>query len=124
MSRINILRIEAEKENNNLRSEIRRLKEFNDKQKQNVSGNICEGIKKTDGVSQTEYLNIENKQTDEYENYSWVNETEKQNFRRESLSKSNFINNQDDFVKEILNHFQSLQINVTLPVFDGLKKSV
>lgn len=139
----------AERENEILRVEIRRLKIELDKQIQNRTSNNQQGMTKTDVAAQTELVNINtmgvvnhsiNYKTKQggrvTKNNSLLNFDEihinENLYKQKEYDQSNYYDNiqnnsqrdcQGELVKGMLNYFQSLQITVALSKFDGYKKN-
>lgn len=145
LARINKQRVETEKENNTLRREISRLKELYNQIKES---NICEGGSKIDVGLQTDEIRVAENQGNiinknvidqnmcgEIFGFNKISPSENEvnfNESRKSLDylKRNCNNNNgcqndksDALVKGIMDYFQSLQVTIPLPKYDGIKRN-
>lgn len=143
LARVSTQRVEAEKENNILRKEIAKLKEL---YQQSLQSSRIEGGSKVDsGVQTDETVDAEiegnilnHKVTDQAtreknnrdkfsqsENNFKLNENRKSvEYLNKRCSSSDGCRNdkQDELVSGLMNYFQSLQVTIPLPKFDGIKR--
>lgn len=150
LKRVDAQRTQSDKENEHLRAEIRRMKEALDKQVQSRTGATGKGVTKKDANAQTEdFVNLdcgknmthrERDQTrhidvfidkntqnaanssrfddqNNFENYSGNNR------REDCCGNVNQLSGQDNLMKGLMNYFDALQVSISLPKFDGVKKN-
>lgn len=148
LKRVKNQRFESDKENHTLRREIRRMKKEFQKQISEVVGAAGEGATKIDAVVQTENMfefecgkNVNNEQRNQAghndlitnqnnkkstsnnnDNISEVNNRDNHFENNEYESRSNF-ENQNNFMGGLMKYFESLQVSIPLPKFDGVKKN-
>ncbi|XP_043481228.1 uncharacterized protein LOC122510544 isoform X2 [Leptopilina heterotoma] len=148
LTRVQTQRTESDKENETLRNEIRRMKVDFEQQWNNKFAEMGKGGLKTDVGAQTDNFeiyvsnNIENNIVDRTED-NGVTEFEGQSSysdkqddsrykRREEYSKkpregicgnNERHGDQNDFMRGIVSYFDSLQVTIPLPKFDGLNKN-
>lgn len=150
LKRVNTQRIESHKENETLRAEIRRMKDTFEKQLKSRTVVTGAGGTRTDVGAQTENVNIDvGKQIIDIErdqarhcdmstNNSMLNLGNNNNRFNDRNSRDNYFENnrqetssnldnqtvsQDHLMRGLMSYFESLQISIPLPKFDGVKKN-